>query len=160
MKVLGKTLPKITPGRVLLVVAATPVVVIILMQLSTNSLMREMEGVFLSKQYHITQEEYDTHTVYYETECLNYVICDPDTPNLQLYNTFAHTAQAVRRNMSYDVRTELNLSRMMAWHNFSEGKVWVYYYVSVYDWDGNLILTRASGGDNTESGATLGGYRH
>jgi len=95
-----------------LIVLVTTIYLAIL--ISTNSLMREVESVFLL--------EVDRSVT--------------EGRAIDLYNWVADSIDATDREVG---EINLSLRRAWVWHNFRNGYIWAEYTHVVYDIDGNMV---------------------
>lgn len=118
-------------GIILIIVLA-----VILMQVNTNSIMKEIEDAFYCTDYYIEESIYNENPqAYLNTEGRDYVPYDSNIPNLNAHFNFTGHFSS---NES-EVTTELKLQRVFAWHNFSKGILWIKYSVEIYNEQGERI---------------------
>jgi hypothetical protein len=127
---------------IILIPVAICALVIVLMQLGTNSIMREIKAAFYCPDFYV-QESLYRPTEYpdlYADPNVHYVIYkyDPDKPNI--YAHFNITSHSIATKHLDEVNIELKLHRIFTWHNFNKGTLWIKYTVMVSDKKGNHIF--------------------
>ena len=119
-----------------IVIAAICLVVLLLMQFSTNHLMKELEDAFYCTDYYIEESTYNQDPeAYSSVQGKNYIPYDPNIPNIYAHFNFTGHFSA---NES-EIKTDLNLWRIFAWHNFSKGTMWIKYSVEVFNANGERL---------------------
>ena len=128
--------------KILLFVPVALIGVLILMQLSTNSIMHEIRAAFYCPDFYVEESVYrpDMYPELYADPNVNYIVYekDPGRPNLYAHFNITHHSTATKH--LEDVNIDLRLSRLFEWHNFNRGTVWIMYSVYVSDKDGNHIF--------------------
>ena len=111
--------------------------ILLIMQISTNSLMKRIRDAFLSTDYYIHEFWYNRDPQNYAHPDVNYVIYGDD----MLYNIeryFNKGRGNHRDDLSY-VNITVKLHRVFAIHNFRSGYLWLTYDARRYDREGKLI---------------------
>ncbi len=117
---------------------------ILVMQWSTNSIMKEVEKALLSTDYYVTEENYVLEPEKYQNPKINYIIYDPEEHRNDLEVNF-NLIDDYNNDLNSDPNQweiNLDLVRMFAWHNFFDGTIWFYYSVDIHDENGKLIFAR------------------
>ena len=115
-------------------------VIIIVMQLFTNSVMREIKSAFSSTDFYVEESLYDPegNPKRYADPDVNYVTYIRDSEKPNIYARYNVTSSHIG-NPSDEVNRELKLFRVFTWHNFQSGKLWFRYTIVVTDKDGNPL---------------------
>jgi len=138
-----------TMKKVILILIITLIAIcaitIVIMQLYTNSIMRDIKSAFYCSDFYVEESFFkpNEYPDLYADPDVNYVIYknDPEKPNI--YAHFNITSHSVATKHLDQVNIELKLRRIFTWHNFSQGTVWIKYSVYVTDRDGNPIFGSA-----------------
>ena len=115
------------------------VIAVLVMQLSTNSIMREIRGAFFCSDFYVEDWLYVDHPERYADPSINYVVYtrDPTRPNINArYSVVNHSAKT---KYIEEIDIDLKLWRVFAWHNFRNGTLWFRYSVAVTDKEGQMI---------------------
>jgi hypothetical protein len=117
------------------------VVIVVMMQLDTNSVMREVRSAFFCPDYHIADFAYDPEVD--NDPNINYVVYEDDTLGQNIYafyNVTRYIAVRFGNTVSLDqINIDLKLHRLFAWHNFKRGKLWMAYTLELTKKDGEHI---------------------
>ncbi len=126
---------------IILIPASICVLVIVLMQLGTNSVMREIKDAFYCSDFYVEENQYkpDKYPELYADPNVHYIIYkdNPNKPNL--YAHFNITNNSIDTKHLSEVKIDLKLHRIFAWHNFTKGTLWINYSVIVTDKEGNDV---------------------
>ena len=111
------------------------VIIIFVMQLFTNSIMREIESAFYCPDFYVEESRYDPtgNPDRYAVQDINYIIYqhDSEQPNIHArYNITRHSEETIHLDK---VNINLKLYRIFTWHNFIKGTLWFKYTVIVTD---------------------------
>ena len=124
-------------------VALIPVIVlsflILAMQISTNSLKREIIEAFYCTDIYIDDNTYSKYPEGFTDSNFNYIVYHRDLSKPNIHARYNITGQAISRIGSMEVRTDLKLRQVFSWHNFKQGSFWFTYSVIVYDENGDSI---------------------
>jgi len=115
-------------------------VIILAMQIDTNSLMKELKDAFYCTDVYITEDVYHEDPQYYDDSNLNYITYKYDPAKPDIFARYNITGGGMILDNSTDVTTDLKLTRIFAWHNFNHGTIWFKYSVYVKDAEGKLIM--------------------
>jgi hypothetical protein len=117
------------------------VVIVVMMQLETNSIMREVRSAFFCPDYYISDHWYDPKVD--NDPNVNYVVYEEGTLGRNIYafyNIPRYLVLRLGKTTSLDqVNIDLKLCRLFAWHNFIRGKLWMAYTLELTGKDGKYI---------------------
>ena len=109
---------------------------ILLMQVSTNSMMEEIEAAFYCKDHYIDEIIFNENPEQFSSsQEKNYIPYDSNIPNLNAHFNIA----GIFHSSTDKVHVELDLRRIFAWHNFYKGTLWIKYSVEVLNENGEII---------------------
>ena len=121
----------------MVMVIALVIVTLVIMQISTNPILNEMEQAFYCPDYYIERGIYEFEG-YSRYPDMNYIVYDYDSNEPNLFAQYNMTRCLSGRHME-DVDIDLKLYRIFALHNFDRGYLWINYSVEVADEDGTVI---------------------
>jgi hypothetical protein len=107
------------------------VLYIVLMQINTNPLMREIESAFYSTDSYVEKSIYEEFPEAFLGD--NYILYQNDPNRYNIYALFNYTARGISFGQTTDVYTNLKLYRVFTWHNFNKGTLWLNFSVGVID---------------------------
>ena len=120
--------------------------VVITMQVTTNSIMREIKLAFFCPDFYVDENLYDPvqYPELYADPEVNYIVYqdDPAAPNLYAHFNVTNHSEATKH--LEDVNIDLKLHRVFALHNFSRGTLWIKYSLYVTDKTGAPITGSAN----------------
>jgi hypothetical protein len=117
------------------------VVIVVMMQLDTNSVMRDVRSAFYCPDYYVPDDFYDPKK--YNDPNLNYVVYEADTlwQNIYAYYNVTRYLSMHSEETRYidQADIDLKLHRLFTWHNFRRGKLWFTYSIVVADVRGRHV---------------------
>jgi hypothetical protein len=118
--------------------AAGFLIALILMQVSTDGVMREIEDAFYCTDYYVSDALYRPGAPEYSMPGIRYVVYpEGQRGNLYAYfNQMVYSGSLGRPFRRSDIH--LTLRRVFAWHNFQKGTLWIEYSCEIYKDDGDL----------------------
>jgi hypothetical protein len=106
-------------------------VIVVMMQLDTNSVMRDVRSAFFCPDYYIDDLRYNPQV--YDDLGINYIVYKFGTAKNNIYAHFNVTSHSEETKYLDQVNIDLKLHRLFAWHNFKKGKLWMKYSIEVTD---------------------------
>jgi hypothetical protein len=111
------------------------VIIVVIMQLDTGSVMRDVRSAFYCPDYYVPDDFYDQKK--YNDPNLNYVVYESDTlwQNIYAYYNITRVLSLHSEETRYidQADIDLKLHRLFTWHNFRRGKLWFIYSIEVTD---------------------------
>lgn len=129
--------------RIVLFAALSPVavflIVVLLMQVSTDGVMREIEDAFYCTDYYVSDTLYQPGEPRYSMPGVRYVVYPDDQHNKNLnahFNLMNYSDSMGRPVRKSDIQLELH--RVFAWHNFQKGTLWINYSMEIGKDNGDI----------------------